>query len=148
MPAVGAIIFSADKDQSLHLNFVEKTAKFEKRQGLRPATFPDLVAGFRQLKDEDGEPAGEEAVDGKPAKVFKLKTADFIGAKGPDLATTIWLDAATSLPVRVRVTDGNMDLRFDRFEWPATLSDSLFSLVPPKGYTVGEFVPPVPATKK
>ncbi len=149
VPAIETLVGAFDGEQTLHLNFAEKTAKFEKRQGTRPATFPDLVAGFRQLKDEDGEPAGEEKVGDVTAKMFKLKNADFIGANGPDLVTTVWLDVATSLPVRVRVTDGTMELKFDRFEWPATLADALFSLTPPKGFAVGEFVPPAggPAKK-
>lgn len=145
LPAVGAAVVDGTAGKTLHLDFVAKTARVETSppDGKRPP-FPDLAVNFRKLKDEPATPAGEEAVDGKAARVFTLKSAAFMGVSGP-ADVRVWIDPATQLPVKVRIESpladpkrGSSVFVFDRFTWDDKLDDALFALTPPEGYKVRE----------
>ena len=138
LPAVVfSIITDGDEGRSIQLNHPEKTAVVQPvRAGGGAPGFPDLVEGFRRLRDEkDITLAGREPVSGKPADKFTMTSAGFIGGTG-QADVTVWIDPKTNLPVKVVVKAANLELRFDDFRFDDKLADGLFSVEVPKGYTV------------
>jgi outer membrane lipoprotein-sorting protein len=113
-----------------------------------------LLEHIEQLKDNPDTVRTEEELDGRPTIAFRLTTGeetrdDLEGYEGVPVGgpyrTTIWVDEDTSLPVKIenyyKGPDGDRYTIDSDFEWDPEVSDGLFSLEPPQGYTLHE-VPP------
>lgn len=143
VPVLEVAVWDTAGDQGAFFDLAARTVRFPKRRGPIPATVPDAVAQFRDLKDEAAVAGGEEKVGDVTAGVLVLKGVKFGDIDSDEVR--VWLDPRTSLPVRVRqrFTDatGRRTHTYDRFEWPAKLDDALFSVAVPKGYTLVEDKP-------
>ena len=137
------------RGKSVQLNHFAKTAQTEDIPD-RPGEsgFPDLVAGFRHLRNAEGiTAAGEELLGTVKAKRYTLKTAEFLGGKGP-CDVSVWIDPKSGLPVKVRLefdvpkkVDGKLVptgdkslIVFEDFQFDVKLKDDTFSMDVPKGY--------------
>jgi RNA polymerase sigma factor (sigma-70 family) len=103
-------------------------------------TFLENLRDFQQKK---GVTSGRDKLDGRETVRYRLEE------KGS--TTTLWVDAATKLPVRMEYEqiDPTPDITRNRFvwtdyEWDPELPrgfrnlDELFSTTPPKGYTLDD----------
>jgi hypothetical protein len=150
LPVIVTMLIDQTRGKSVQLNHFAKTAQTEDIPN-RPGEsgFPDLVAGFRHLQKAEGiTAAGEELLGTVKTKRFTLKTAEFLGGKGP-CDVTVWIDPKSGLPVKVRLesnvpkkVDGKLVpsgdkslILFEDFQFDVKLNDSLFQFEAPKGYT-------------
>ena len=115
-----------------------------------------FVAEVKRLLEGAAVETGTEKVEGVRATAFKIAGGTMYGLVAD---YRVLVDPKTALPVRIsceRKPTGPDDAlfvkrTFGQFDWKPTLTDELFSLDPPKGYTEGipGFVKPVvPAKKK
>ena len=92
-----------------------------------------LTEVAEMTSDKKRSVTSETTLDGKPA----LKV---VHRRNEKITTTIWLDPATKLPVRIEKTDSDRDGRSEvktGFEWdPAIEPDALFSTGVRNGYWV------------
>lgn len=149
-PVLVTMLIDQSRGKSIQLNHFAKTAQTEDIPD-RPGEsgFPDLVAGFRHLQKAEGiTAAGEEQLGTVKTKRYTLKTAEFLGGKGPcDVA--VWIDPKSGLPVKVRLefdvpkkVDGKLVpsgdkslIVFEDFQFDVKLADELFQFDAPKGFT-------------
>lgn len=145
-------IFDFEQMQSLALDP-------EGKQGHRMPLIGTQSAGsfmefIEQLKDHPDTVRGEEDLDGQATVVFRLTTGeetrdDLEGYEGVPVGgpyrTTIWVDADTSLPVKIenyyKGPDGDRYTIDSNFEWDPEVADGVFSIEPPEGYTLHEVSP-------
>lgn len=150
MPVITTMLIDHTRGKSIQWNHISKTAQTEDIPD-RPdgSGFPDLVAGFRHLQKAEGiTAAGEEMLGTVNTKRYTLKTAEFLGGKGP-CDVTVWIDPKSGLPVKVRLefdvpkkVDGKLVpsgdkslIQFEDFQFDVKLADELFQFEAPKGYT-------------
>ena len=99
-----------------------------------PAQDPFMVVEkLRTLPDEADEVLGEKEIDGRVLEGFRVTQDDMIN--------TVWIDPQTAQLVRVEIEYTNapgMNTIMTDFQFNAELDDSLFSLVPPEGFTLLE----------
>lgn len=171
-PEGDIVIYDFNKGEKMHLMPAEKRAILTKRIGrLDEAGGFNYLEWIRSLHRESGSYKRREKVNRKEAAVFIVDEGRFS-------TTTIWVDIATELPIRMeRVTVPHPDeeivvpeialslldfggdevliraasisderrgiskkskIVFDDFRWNAEIDESLFSIVPPQGYTLAE----------
>ena len=99
-----------------------------------PAQDPFMVVEkLRTLPGEADEVLGEKEIDGRVLEGFRVTQDDIIN--------TVWVDPQTAQLVRVEIEYTNapgMNTIMTDFQFNAELDDSLFSLVPPEGFTLLE----------
>ena len=150
LPVLVTMLIDQTRGKSVQLNHFAKTAQTEDIPDRPGETgFPDLVAGFRHLRNAEGiTAAGEELLGTVKAKHYTLKTAEFLGGKGP-CDVSVWIDPKSGLPVKVRlefdvpkkvdgklVPNGDKSLIvFEDFQFDVKLADELFQFDAPKGFT-------------
>ena len=149
LPVLVTMLIDHTRGKSVQLNHFAKTAQTEDIPD-RPGEcgFPDLVAGFRHLRNAEGiTAAGEELLGTVKTKRYTLKTAEFLGGKGP-CDVSVWIDPKSGLPVKVRlesdvqkkvddklVPSGDKSLiMFEDFQFDVKIKDDTFSMDVPKGY--------------
>jgi len=89
-----------------------------------------VVEKLRTLPDQADEVLGEKEIDGRVLQGFRVTQDDMIN--------TVWIDPQTAQLVRVEIEYTNspgMNTIMTDFQFNAELDDSLFSLVPPEGFT-------------
>ncbi len=89
-----------------------------------------VVEKLRTLPDQADEALGEKEIDGRVLEGFRVTQGDMIN--------TVWVDSQTTQLVRVEIEYTNspgMNTIMTDFQFNAELDDSLFSLVPPEGFT-------------
>ncbi|MGB2866400.1 MAG: DUF2092 domain-containing protein [Sedimentisphaerales bacterium] len=89
-----------------------------------------VVEKLRTLPDQADEVLGEKEIDGRVLQGFRVTKDDMIN--------TVWIDPQTAQLVRVEIEYTNapgMNTIMTDFQFNAELDDSLFSLVPPEGFT-------------
>lgn len=114
-----------------------------------------FVAEVKRLLAGAAVETGTEKIDGVRATAFKIAGGTMYGLVAD---YRVLVDPKTALPMRIsceRKPTGPDDAlfvkrTFDQFDWKPTLTDELFALDPPKGYTEGipGFVKPVAPAKK
>jgi len=96
-----------------------------------PAQDPFMVVEkLRTLPGQADEALGEKEIDGRVLEGFRVTQDDMIN--------TVWIDPQTAQLVRVEIEYTNspgMNTIMTDFQFNAELDDSLFSLVPPEGFT-------------
>ncbi len=96
-----------------------------------PAQNPFMVVEkLRTLPDQADEVLGEKEIDGRVLQGFRVTQDDMIN--------TVWVDPQTAQLVRVEIEYTNapgMNTIMTDFQFNVELDDSLFSLVPPEGFT-------------
>ena len=155
LPIAVTILVDLAQRKSVQFIHIAKIAQYEDASKIENGPgFPDLVAGFRHLQKAEGITAvGEELIGTVKTKRFTLKTAEFLGAKGP-CDVTVWIDPKTELPVKVRLefdvpkmVDGKLIptgdkslIVFEDFKFDVKLADETFRFEAPKGYTTKNVV--------
>ena len=161
LPVLLTLIADTARGELIELDHFRKTAVKSKRMYIRAeAGIPqNLVEQFRNVKGDDAELVGEEQRDGRTVLVYRLTKLDlpsFMARKEPgdQMEMTVWVDAETGLPVRIRIEgalsatrDDHSFFDWDEFAWNQPLDPGLFSLEVPEGYAVKE-LPPAPAPEE
>lgn len=161
LPVLLTLIGDTSRKDAIELDHFRKTAVKSKRMYIRAeAGIPqNLVEQFRNVKGEDAELVGEHQRDGRKVLAYRLTKLDlpsFMARKEPgdQMEMTVWADAKTGLPVRIRVEgalsatrDDHSFFDWDEFAWNQPLDPGLFSLEVPEGYAVKE-PPPAPAREE
>jgi hypothetical protein len=151
VPILVTMIADQKTGTALHIQHASKTAQFDKIPDRPGATgFPDLVAGFRHLAKAEGiTAAGDETIDSVATKKYTLKTAEFLGGKGP-CDVTVWIEPKSQWPVKVSlefdvmkrdnaqlVPSGQKALVvFSDFRFDGKLPEHFFKQEAPSGYPV------------
>ena len=136
MPGEATMIMDIPAHHMLMLQPNSKTATLTDFSGSGPAgSTPaggqqDMVAQFKKLGEAQGEPIGEQMVDGVKAKEFRA-TVHGIDA-------FVFADAKTGMPLKVefKYFMGLSNLTFSNFDFDAHLDPSQFTMEPPAGYTL------------
>ena len=90
----------------------------------------DAIEKLRSLPERADEVLGEKQIDGRTVQGYRVSEAG--------MTDTVWVDPKTRELVEVEVEFDNapgMSATMTGFRFDAELSDELFSLAPPKGYT-------------
>jgi hypothetical protein len=128
------MIWNKSTGQSLSLDPGKKSAT---RMTLARQPF-DFYDWFRDFKDGKEERIGEKEFDGKKLLGFKVRRpAPGVAGEAPkDVTITLWVDPATSLPVRAEGEDNGRPVVFTDLKFDVPLGDELFAMTVPEGYTV------------
>lgn len=113
-----------------------------KESDIRPFPEVDYYERIRQIPAETAKKLPERTIDGKDAIGFVIHEV-VERKRGTDSWTrTYWVDPRTKLPLRVEVSSrstnpmmGESDWVQSDFVFDAPLDESLFSTVPPPGFT-------------
>jgi len=153
MPGNGVMIWDLDKEKELSLDTVRKQAvlldiaNMPKEKKEEQNMFARLQSELRETKEKPGvkrEPLGEKEIGGHRA----------IGYRITDRLQVIelWGDPKTGLPIRAEWKAAmfpNMKMILSDFAFNVKLDESLFSVVPPPGYTTETMhVNAAPGTEK
>jgi len=157
LPVLLTMIGDTSRKEAIELDHFRKTAVQKKMDARAAADIPqNLVEKFRNIKGDDAELVGEEQRNGRKVLVYRLTKLDlpiFMARKEPgdQIEMTVWVDAKTGLPVRIRIEgalsatrDDHSFFDWDEFAWNQSLDPGLFSLEIPEGYAVKE---PPPAAR-
>jgi hypothetical protein len=89
----------------------------------------------------------DEEVSGRKCHVYQIKgLAEPLWIGGNQF--TLWADAKTGLPVKIRAGDEHTSLTFEDFKWNEPIKEEMFSLEIPKGYTLEKLSPAVVASNR
>jgi outer membrane lipoprotein-sorting protein len=96
------------------------------------AAFEDHLENLRKTGESQGQFAGYEMLNGRRVVVYQVPH--------PQGATRVWADPEQEMPVQMEIRscaeDGQETITFlDNFRWNEPVSDSLFALEAPAGYT-------------
>ena len=126
-----AVLFDMPRKQFREINIADKA--------LHGVVNP--IDQLRQAKSDDAESLGEERLDGRLTRVYRLDKVDLLGMKG-NAETMVWIDVASELPAQIVIRDADpkhpTELRFTEFVWNEPLDAELFSLETPAGFTRSE----------
>jgi hypothetical protein len=94
----------------------------------------NLLADLLKLKDAASKVLPDEGAGGVLCHVYRVDKPVLLGWDVPWVK--LWIDPRTNLPTQVHtlVADGQIAVTYHDFLWNEPLDESLFSLVPPKGY--------------
>jgi hypothetical protein len=94
----------------------------------------NLLADLLKLKDAASKVLPDEGIGGVLCHVYRVDKPVLLGWDVPWVK--LWIDPRTNLPTQVHtlVADGQIAVTYHDFRWNEPLDESLFSLVPPKGY--------------
>ena len=129
-----AVITDITAGHSLILNNKEKTATvMDLGTTALPSHRPEdenYIEYFKKLADGQGEPAGEETINGVKAKKFKVQITG--------IDAIVYADAKTGSPIKVEYENvmGLSHLTMSDFNFDANLDPALFSVDPPADYKV------------
>jgi outer membrane lipoprotein-sorting protein len=124
----------ADKVRTLALMPQQKQARaFEiKLSDPKLATAPDFVNEFRKLADHKGEALEPREINGTKAKGFRVVTHGQV--------SSLWVDPKTAQPLLVEMdvpaAGEGAKVVMSEIAFDVPLDESLFSLDPPKDYTL------------
>lgn len=109
----------------------------------------NLVEQLRQAAGQDAEFIGEETIESRSARVYRVAQVNILGIQG-DAEMLVWVDAKTELPTKIVIRDTDpkhpTEFRAEKFAWNEPLDPKLFSVDVPAGY---ELLPQAaPATIK
>ena len=96
----------------------------------------DLYAWFKDFRDGKEERLGEKVFNGKKATGFHVTLPEPGASKNARMPLTLWVDAATNLPVEAEGNEGGQVFHATNFKWDETLDEKLFSMDIPAGYKV------------
>ncbi len=137
-PRIGIADFG--KGELLELNTATKRATLRdlvKDSGGHAVRGSNPLADMLKLKDAATKRLPDETIGGVICHVYRIDKPVFLGWDVPWVK--LWIDPQTNLPAQVHTLIGNgqIAITYHDFHWNEPLDESLFSLVPPKGY---EFV--------
>src|SRR5690606_11210789 len=96
-----------------------------------------------KLTDANAELVGDEEIDGKKTKVYRLKKIEYPLGVGPldeSKVNRLWIDAESGLPVKIVVNyfdaENNRPTHdvYANFQWNEPIAEALFSLAVPDGF--------------
>lgn len=124
----------------LRLSVPQKTAMFSQTPPMLGVDLPlDML---QHVHDSDGKFLREELIEGKRHALFQIHQANAL--------VLVWADAQTRMPSRIEVTNTTGDnagakMVLESFAWNRELSDDLFVMKVPPGFTVEQ---PIPTNEK
>jgi hypothetical protein len=132
LPGGGVTIMDRIRGKTLVLNTPGKLATlFENKANGHAGLGEDQIDQLRHFKGKPEQDLGEQVIDGRPARGFKLAAGGW--------TTVIWVDTKTDLPIRMETktrfnADGTKTVVYSDFAFDPPLDESLFRLTPPEGY--------------
>ena len=80
--------------------------------------FANPIDQLRRAKPEDAENIGEEDLNGRLTRVYRMRKVDFLGIRG-DAEMLVWVDPKDGLPVKIVIRDSEpkQEIRFEDFVW-------------------------------
>ncbi len=139
MPGAGVMIWDLDQGKELSLDTAKKQAvlldiaNMPKEKKEQQNLFAWLQSLLREAKEKPGmkrESLGQKKIDGRLAVGYRISNR---------LQTIeLWGDPKTGQPIRVEWKTAmfpNMNMILSDFAFNVKLDESLFSIVPPPGYT-------------
>lgn len=114
----------------LELRPEQKSAIEEAVPNVGPASDPDILGMVTALRDGTAEDLGEDVMDGRAVHGYHKRD--------PVNDITAWIDAQTSLPIRVELVQPTLSRRLvmTEFDFFSRLDESLFNTTAPEGYAV------------
>jgi hypothetical protein len=91
-------------------------------------TLKNVIARFQAIPQFRAEGLGARQFDGRALVGFR--------ATHPQMEVTIWADPATGLPVRIEQNEGQMHAICKNMRFDEPMTDALFSMDVPEGYTL------------
>jgi outer membrane lipoprotein-sorting protein len=109
----------------------KKKAVVTKLLGFGPRKDPDIIDMVKRFEQQSTEPLGTRKQDGILLYGFRHKPNEYNDF-------TVWVDAATKLPVEIELRHPNagQTIYMDEFEFDFDLDPSAFSTAIPEGYEV------------
>jgi outer membrane lipoprotein-sorting protein len=122
------VILTLMKDQKLAVPM--KLTDMPKAMRDKMAKENDQLAELKRLVRNAEKELGEKTIDGVKAKGFQVEDDGMV--------MDIWVDAKTALPIRIEgeMIDAKMKIVMSDIEFVKTVDLDLFSVEPPKGYTI------------
>ncbi len=119
--------------RALALNPATRTGEFH-QTGTSDVNAEPMEA-FENVRPADGRCVGKERQGGQLFWIYEIRQLDRV--------VRIWADSQTELPARIQVlfgtgSDNPPSLTLDNFQWDTPISDSVFALALPPGYTLQE----------
>lgn len=128
-----AFILSA---QSIHFDHFNKRAEPLPHPERLPENV-NLVGQLRQAVARDAELIGEETIDSRTTRVYRVAKVNILGIQG-DAEMLVWVDAESELPAKIVIRDTDpkhpTEFRAEKFAWNEPLDPKLFSTAVPAGY--------------
>ena len=132
LPGGVVTIMDRPRGKNLVLDTRHKTATvFENKPPAGAGAGEDQIDQLRDFKGKPEEDLGEQVIDGRPARGFRLSAGGW--------TSVVWVDAGTKLPVRMETktrfnADDTKTVVYSAFVFDPPLDDSLFAMVAPEGY--------------
>jgi hypothetical protein len=132
LPGGSVTILDRMRGKTLVLNTPGKLATLlENKADGQAGRGEDQIDQLRHFRGKPEEDLGEQIIDGRPARGFRLSAGGWTSA--------IWVDTKTDFPVRMEIktsfnADGTKTVVFNDFVFDAPLDESLFRMTPPEGY--------------
>lgn len=111
----------------------------ETEEEMKPMPEVDFYKSVREVPNEPTKRLPEKMLSGRMVTGFYFEEKD----GGSTWKRTYWIDAETTLPVRIEISSRHIDPQFGPSDWVMAefvfneeLDASLFSTEPPAGYTV------------
>jgi len=143
-PASMIMIADLKQKQALYLVPLSKKAEFVEVNENFPEQFMNPLEQLRQMRPKDAESLGEEYLDQKLARVYRISKFNFFGRSGEG-EMMVWIDPETELPLKIVIEDRKpqsaMEIHFENFEWNQPIANELFSMTIPEGYQRGDVLP-------
>lgn len=97
----------------------------------------NLVDQLRQAAGQDATFIGEEMIESRSTRVYRVPKVNILGIQG-DAEMLVWVDAQTELPAKIVIRDTDpkhpTEFRAEKFVWNEPLDSKLFSAEVPAGY--------------
>jgi len=133
--------------QELVLNPAAKTAGWLDIDKIA-TEYKNPIEAISTLVDNDAELVGDEELNGRKTRMFKLLRTDFLFGHKANNAQEgegkLWVDSKTNLPVKLTAettlgVDGKkLSVVFDNFVWNQPIDPKLFEMKVPDGFDVIE----------
>jgi hypothetical protein len=121
------------------LVYVDRRNKLAGRFPLNAGAAVELtnnpVQQLRQMRPDSARAMGEEPIDGKVVKLFKVRGVQLLGVDGERADIYVWADPNTRLPVRIEIRTGEAAfVTIKDLRWNKPLDPALFAMDIPSDY--------------
>jgi outer membrane lipoprotein-sorting protein len=144
LPLVQTFILNGETKEVVQVDYANKTGRRFQMDEKSAKQFINPIEELRTLTDKDAELIGDEDLDGRKTKVYRLKELHGLFGIVAKVDGKLWVDRQSGLPTKIVIeTDPadhktNLSLTFADFKWNEALKGDLFKLAIPEGFKVTE----------